>query len=132
MHLTYGKGPRGSPRLRKALASFLNSNFSPVQQVTDSQIIIMSGVSSITEAFTWSVCDEGDGILIPQPLYTGYQMDITQRSRAILIPVPFHGISGYSSFDDAFQSDILRAAFERALKKAEEDGIRIKAVILSR
>jgi len=92
----------------------------------------MSGVSSVIEAFAWSVCNEGDGILISQPLYYTYHTDVSQRSRAIVVPVAFQDIVGYSTFDDSFKPEILRVAFERALKKAESDGIRVKAVIMSR
>jgi aspartate/methionine/tyrosine aminotransferase len=131
-HLTYGNGPRGSPRLRKALSLFLNSRFKPIHPVTYGEIIVMSGVSSIIEAFAWSVCNEGEGILIPQPLYATYTMDIGQRSRGIVVPVPFRDIVGFSTFDDSFKPSILRAAFECALKNAEESGIKVRAVILSK
>ncbi|KAK0616998.1 pyridoxal phosphate-dependent transferase [Immersiella caudata] len=130
-HLTYGRGPRGSPRLRKAVASFFNNEFGAKQPVKYEEILVMSGATSIIDALVWSICNEGDGILIPQPFYTGYQIDINQRARGEVIPVPFHGIEGYSSLDDVFTPDVLRRALERQLKSAKERGVRAAAVVLT-
>jgi len=132
-HLTYGRGPRGSLRLRKAVAAVLNSDFDARNPVTYDQIIVMSGVTAVTDALTWSICNEGDGILMPQPFYTGYHIDVSQRSRGVIIPVPFHGIPGYSSFDDAFDSpDVVRRAFEAQLESTRMGGGQVKAVLLTK
>jgi DNA-binding transcriptional MocR family regulator len=132
-HLTYGHGPRGSPRLRKAVAAVFNSDFDAQKPVTCDQIIVMSGVTAVTDALIWSICNEGDGILMPQPFYTGYHIDISQRSRGVIIPVPFQGIPGYTSFDDAFDSpDVIRRAFEAQLESTRLSGGHIKAVLLTK
>ena len=131
-HLTYGQGPRGSTRLRKAVASFFNNEFGAKQPVKYEEILVMSGATSIIDALVWSICNEGDGILIPQPFYTGYQIDINQRARGEVIPVPFLGIEGYSSLDDVFTPDVLRRALERQLKLAKERGVRVAALLLTK
>lgn len=131
-HLTYGQGPRGSPRLREAVASFFNTEFGARRPGSYEEVLVMSGATSIIDALAWSICNEGDGILIPQPFYTGYQIDIKQRARGELIPVPFHGIEGYSSLDDVFSAVILRRALERQLASAKERGIRVAAVLLTK
>ena len=132
-HLTYGRGPRGSPRLRKAVAALLNSDFGARERVTYDQVIVMSGVTAITDALVWSICNEGDGILVPRPFYTGYHLDISQRSRGVVIPVPFQGIEGYESFDDAFDSPaVVRRAFTSTLESTTRDGVRVKAVLLTK
>ncbi|KAK0640776.1 pyridoxal phosphate-dependent transferase [Cercophora newfieldiana] len=130
-HLTYGQGPRGSTRLRKALASFFNTDFGARRPVSYEEILIMSGATSIIDALAWSICNEGDGILIPQPFYTGYQIDIKQRARGELVPVPFEGVEGYASLDDVFAADVLRRALERQLALAKERGLRVAAVLLT-
>ncbi len=131
-HLTYGQGPRGSTRLRKAVASFINTEFGARDAVTYDQIIVMSGVTSIIDSIAWSICNEGDGILIPQPFYTGYQIDINQRARGELIPVPFLDVEGYESLDDVFKSDVVRKAFEAQLARTRERGGRATAVLLTK
>lgn len=130
-HLTYGQGPRGSVRLRKAVSALFNSEFGARQPITYDQIIVMSGVTSVTDALVWSVCNEGEGVLIPQPLYTGYHLDVNQRSRGVVIPVPFYGVEGYTSFDDAFDPGVVRRAFEAKLDATKKDGGRVKAVLLT-
>jgi aspartate/methionine/tyrosine aminotransferase len=130
-HLTYGQGPRGSTRLRRAVASFFNNEFGARQPVNYEEILVMSGATSIIDALAWSICNEGDGILIPQPFYTGYQIDISQRARGEIIPVPFHGIEGYSSLDDVFTPDVLQRALARQLESAKEKGIRVAALLLT-
>jgi len=92
----------------------------------------MSGATSIVDALAWSVCNEGDGILIPQPFYTGYQIDINQRARGELIPVPFQGVEGYESLDDVFTPDVLQRALERQLLLTRDRGVRVAAVLLTK
>lgn len=70
-HLTYGKGPRGSERLRKSLASFCNNKFKAYKKVTSDEVIVLPGVGSTMDSMVWAICNEGEGILIPQPLYMG-------------------------------------------------------------
>jgi len=131
--LTYGRGPRGSLRLRKAVAGVFNSDFGAREPVTYDQITVMSGVTAVTDALVWSICDEGDGVLIPQPFYTGYDMDVSQRARGVIIPVPFQGIAGYASFDDAFDSPVVvRRAFEAQLESARQAGGHVKAVLVTK
>lgn len=131
-HLTYGQGPRGSTRLRKAVAAFMTEEFGARDAVAYDQVLVMSGVSSVAEGLTWSICNDGDGILVPQPLYTGYQIDISQRSRGELIPVPFLGVEGYESFDDVFKPDVVRRALDRQLALTRERGVRVAAVMLTK
>ncbi|KAL5319879.1 hypothetical protein ACEPPN_012937 [Leptodophora sp. 'Broadleaf-Isolate-01'] len=129
-HLTYGTGPLGSLRLRKALSNLFTTHFKSLSPIPPSQILPYSSISALTDALTWSICDEGEGILLPQPLYTGFRVDIPQRSRGVIVPVSFSGI-GNGSLDDVFSAQVNEIAFERALRKSQEDGIKIRAVLLT-
>jgi bifunctional pyridoxal-dependent enzyme with beta-cystathionase and maltose regulon repressor activities len=131
-HLTYGTGPRGSKRLREALASFFNSNFEAREKVEYSDIVILSGVGSTVDSIIWAICNEGDGVIIPQPLYAGFQLDVSGRSRAVLVPAPFQDVQGYQGLDDIFDPKMNRKAFEKAYEKAMSDGITPRAVILTK
>jgi aspartate/methionine/tyrosine aminotransferase len=114
------------------VAAFFNSKFQAREPVSYDQVIVMSGVTSVLDALTWSICNEGEGIMIPQPLYTGFQVDICERSRGVIVPVPFQGVEGYETFDDAFKPATCRVAFERALEDARRRGIRVKAALLTK
>jgi len=132
-HLTYGRGPRGSLRLRKAVAALMNSEFGARETVTYDEVIVMSGVTSVTDALIWSICNEGDGILIPRPFYTGYHIDVSHRSRGVIVPVSFLGVEGYEAFDDAFDSpEVVRRAFQSALESTKGNGGDVKAVLITK
>jgi aspartate/methionine/tyrosine aminotransferase len=103
-----------------------------LKPVNFEQIIVMSGVTGIIDAVAWSICNEGDGILIPQPFYTGYQIDINQRARGELLPVPFQDVPGCETLDDVFKPDVMRLALERQLSSAKAGGIKAVAVLLTK
>ncbi|PVH81594.1 putative aminotransferase class I and II family protein [Cadophora sp. DSE1049] len=132
-HLTYGTGPLGSLRLRTALSSFFTTYFHSRSPISPSQILPYSSISALTDALAWSICNEGEGILIPRPLYTGFRVDIPQRSRAVIVPVSFAGIDGVGTggLDDVFDAEVNERAFGRAWMKCEEDGVKVRAVLLT-
>ncbi|KAH8805247.1 pyridoxal phosphate-dependent transferase [Xylogone sp. PMI_703] len=130
LHLTYGTGPRGSHRLQNAVSEYLNSHFHARIPVTPKQVLPISGVGTLTDALTWSICSNGEGILIPQPLYTGFQVDIPTRSRGVIVPVPFSSVEGYSSLNDVFDAKINEIVLERAYQESEKKGIKIRAVMV--
>ncbi|KAJ5939718.1 Pyridoxal phosphate-dependent transferase major region subdomain 2 [Penicillium verhagenii] len=130
-HLTYGQGPVGSPRLLGALASFFNSNFHPMSPVSKDEFLVTSGVAALIDTLTWCICDDSDGILIPQPLYVGFEIDIQMRSRGQMLPVSFRESDRDYSIDHTFEPDANRRAFERAYKESTEKGIKVRAVLIS-
>ncbi|KAH7007778.1 pyridoxal phosphate-dependent transferase [Ilyonectria destructans] len=130
-HLTYSTGPRGSRRLRHAAASFWNEEFKPQQPLAVKNIFVTPGLASAIDGLAWSICNEGDGILIPLPLYNGFNVDILNRSNVRVIGVSYKGIEGYSELEDLFDPDVNRKAIEAALRKAKDDGISIRALLIS-
>ncbi|KAK4189482.1 putative 1-aminocyclopropane-1-carboxylate synthase [Podospora australis] len=130
-HLTYGYGPRGSPRLKKTLASFLNSNFNPRETVQHDDILIMAGVTPIIDALAWTLCNEGEGIIIPQPFYAAFATDIPTRARGVIISALFQSLEGYTGFDDVFDAEMNKKALAVALARAKSQGVTVKAVLLT-
>ncbi|KAJ8130028.1 hypothetical protein O1611_g3606 [Lasiodiplodia mahajangana] len=129
--LGYGVGPRGSPRLRKALASFFNSEFRSHDPVRDTDVLILPGVMSVLDALTWSICNENEGIIVLMPFYTGFKPAVQERSRGVLIPAAFQSLDGYQSLDDVFSPKMNRQALESALRKAASDGVKVRSVLIS-
>lgn len=113
------------------MASFFNRYFYARETVTSNQVIPISGVGTLTDALTWSICADGEGILLPQPLYTGFQVDIPTRSRGVIVPVPFSVIEGYCNRDDVFNAKVNELAFEQAFQESEKKGIKIKAALVT-
>ncbi|RSL77346.1 hypothetical protein CDV31_017331, partial [Fusarium ambrosium] len=130
-HLTYGIGPRGSRRLRTAAAAFVNDEFRAVEKVTTDNIIVTPGVNSAIESLVWAICNPGDGVLIPRPLYNGFSIDILNRNETHLVGVSYTEIEGYCGLDDLFKPDVNRLALEASLREAEEANIKIRALLIS-
>lgn len=91
-HLTCSTGPHGSHHLHLAAAALFNKDFESHSKITPNNIYVTSGLASALDTLTWAICDEGDGILIPQPYYNGFEFDLINRSKVQVIGVPYNGI----------------------------------------
>lgn len=131
-HLTYSTGPRGSRRLRCAAAAYLNDEFQSQEVITADNLFVTPGVASAIDGLAWSICEDGDGILVPQPFYNGFTFDLLNRSNARIIGVTYHDIEGYSDIDDLFRPDVNAKALEAALRRAVDDGITIRGLMISK
>lgn len=131
-HFTYGHGPQGSPKLRQALANLFNERFNARQTVQANEFVVTSGVGSALDAATWCICNEGEGVLVPRPLYTGFTNDIPTKSRGKVVPVSFAREHGEVKWDDVFDAEANVRALEKARVKAEEDGVRVRAVLITK
>ena len=80
---------------------------------------------------TWCICNPGEAILFPQPLYPGFTNDVPTRSRGRLLPVSFLREDGTLNLDDVFDAEANARCFERAFAQAEAQGIRVKAVMIT-
>ncbi|EGX50052.1 hypothetical protein AOL_s00076g403 [Orbilia oligospora ATCC 24927] len=124
-HLTYGDGTTGSYRLKSNLTNFINNYFNPIIDVQPREIIVSSGVSGTLDQLIWTLCNEGDGILVGKPVYSGFIKDFYARSRANAVPVSFGAI-------DPFSIQALQC-YEQELVKFnnEHTHARIQAVLLA-
>ena len=126
----YGVGPRGSPRLKKALASFLQSEFHAEKPVSEKELLILPGVGGVLDALAWSICNDGEGIIIPVPFWSGITQGVEERARGVLIPARYQCVDGYQGLDDLFDPEINRKALEIALQQATKDNVKIRGVML--
>ena len=46
--------------------------------------------------------------------------------------MPYEGIEGYSNLEDLFHPEVNKMALESALRKAEDDGITVRALLVSK
>ncbi|KAJ5342322.1 hypothetical protein N7541_011446 [Penicillium brevicompactum] len=130
-HLTYSTGPRGSRSLRSAAAAFLNNDLGAIQTITADEIFVTPGLASAIDGLAWSICGDGDGILVPRPFYNGFTVDLLNRSNVQIVGVTYQYIEGYFDLDDLFRPDVNAKALERALQRARNDGINVKALMIS-
>ncbi|KAK5056621.1 hypothetical protein LTR84_012153 [Exophiala bonariae] len=119
---TYGDGPTGSKRLRKAVARFLNRRISPEAQLTFEHVVITNGVSHAIEHVSWAFCNPGDGFLLGHPYYGAFIADIELRPNVDVVKVAFDEIDPMSL--------AAVANYEKAILSARERGVTVKAVML--
>ncbi|KAI1078169.1 putative aminotransferase class I and II family protein [Whalleya microplaca] len=126
----YGVGPRGSPRLKKALTSFLQNNFHAEKPILEKELLILPGVGGVLDALAWSICDDGEGIIIPVPFWSGISQGVGERARGVMIPATYQSVEGYQGLDDLFDPEINRKALENALEQATKDNVKVRGVML--
>ncbi|KAG0352471.1 hypothetical protein BG005_008061 [Podila minutissima] len=120
----YGESPSGSRKLREHFASnIFNRYFNPVEPVSFDQMVLSAGCSATVDNFTFCVCDPGEGILITTPFYGGFNTDIMAKSKAKVVVCDLGDCSPF----DVSHVDLM----QNALQKAESEGIKVKAVVLS-
>ncbi|KAH7087018.1 putative acc synthase [Paraphoma chrysanthemicola] len=130
-HLTYGIGPRASPRLRKALIPFFTAEFDPDKPVSQKELLILPGGAAVTDVLTWAICNDGEGIITPAPYYTGFKHMSSLRAGGVLVPARFEGLEGYTGLDDVFDADMNRKALERSFLRATREGVTVRGVLIS-
>lgn len=131
-HLTYSTGPRGSLRLRRAAARFLETEFASLVPVTSDDLFITPGLTSAVDSVVWAICNEGDGIIIPRPFYNGFKVDVQHRTGAVVVEADFEGLEGYNTLDDVFDPAMNRKCLERAFEKAQAEGITVRGVMIAK
>lgn len=95
-------------------------------------ILVTPGLASAIDGIAFAICNEGDGILIPLPLYNGFNVDIQNRSNVRVVGVKYEGIEGFSGLDDLFQPEMNKLALEAALCQARHEKINIRALLISK
>jgi len=78
---TYNEGPIGPKRLREAMASHLNDNFSPFSPVTAKEVTFTAGVTGLNEMLAFNLTDEGEAFLLGRPIYGCFYDDLKTKSR---------------------------------------------------
>ncbi|KAI1934458.1 hypothetical protein LOZ66_005926 [Ophidiomyces ophidiicola] len=111
-HFSYPNGFSGDPELIEAISSFFNKFFDPIIPVEASHIATAPGAASCLEALLFTICDPGDGVLVPGPYWNGF--DFQFRVRPFVKPI----LVNTESFDNTLSADLL-PALEAALKQAD-------------
>ncbi|MEO0684790.1 MAG: aminotransferase class I/II-fold pyridoxal phosphate-dependent enzyme, partial [Cyanobacteria bacterium J06649_11] len=114
----------GTDPFRQKLSMFFNKFMSPVEKTNADDVFVMNGCGTVIESLGYSLCNEGDGVLIPAPYYTGFKSDLEQRIGVKTIPVQLQ-CKGSNAFAISLQ------LLEEALEDAEERGVPVKALLLS-
>ncbi|KAH8079618.1 pyridoxal phosphate-dependent transferase [Filobasidium floriforme] len=122
--LSYGDDLWGSKRLHRALAGFLNEWFEPYEQAQPEHIITSAGLSCLIDQLTYTLFNPSEGILILRPYYAGFNRDFCKRNGVKLIGVTHPPGESWEGPDG------LGQAFEMALKEAEDQGTKVRGIVL--
>ena len=80
LDLSYGSGPWGSERLRKAMAKFMNKTFKPYEVIDADDILFSNGITGMAEMLGFTLGDPGDGVLFSRPIYQAFQVDFGYKA----------------------------------------------------
>ena len=67
---SYPRAFAGFPEVLSAFADFLNNNFKPIVRVEVGHLATAPGAASGLDTVLYSICDPGDGILVPGPYWS--------------------------------------------------------------
>lgn len=66
---------------RRALSRYLNDILMPCKEICPEEVLPLSGVTSVINTVAFSICNEGEGILIGSPLDANFISDLGAMSR---------------------------------------------------
>lgn len=118
-HLHYGE-LHGSPSFRAAIATLLEEDLH-ISDVNPDNIVVASGSSAILESIAMALLEDGDGVIVPAPLYTGFIHDFSTRFNVKLLPYAL-------SAEDDYALDV--DGLETAVSQAKQAGIAVKAILI--
>lgn len=118
---TYGDGPTGGKRLRKAVARFLNRKLDPVVPLSFEHVVVTNGVSHAIEHTSWAFCNPGDGYLLGHPYYGAFIADLNLRPNVEVVKVTFQDLDPMSLAGVA--------NYEKAILSARQRGVKVKALM---
>lgn len=138
--LTYGTSLKGSVRLFATFCRLFNESFDPVRKVRPEEMVTGAGVGSLMDQLVALLCDEGDGILLAAPYYsgwlylpylktpvliarTGFDKDLGCRNGVTVLPV------NLADYSDLGSADTLQA-FEEKLQSLKPEDPKPTAIIL--
>jgi len=119
----YGSSCPGLPSLVDGIVKLYNDDdFNPVVPVRKEHVYFTAGCTALLDQFFWTLCDEGDGVLIGKPSYGGFVTDMTARCKLRPIHVSFNGL-------DPFSIDAVQR-YEEELVAAQEKGVKVRVLVL--
>ncbi|KAF5855610.1 hypothetical protein ETB97_008883 [Aspergillus alliaceus] len=109
-------------RLPNAVASHLNNILKPLSSIDPETVIIASGVTAIGNMLGLTLAEPSDGILVSRPVYGRFELDYGVEADIQIV---------YADTDpeEAFTPAVVEK-YEVALKRAQKQGIRIRAMLI--
>ncbi|KAI1423359.1 pyridoxal phosphate-dependent transferase [Xylaria sp. FL1777] len=128
--LSYGQGLGGDPELLKVTADLFNTYFNPADPLVPDDIVFTTGASLCLDALMFSLCDQGDEVLITAPYWNGFDTHLVMRTGVKLLPI--HAPS--ADIGITAPEDLLKGSLVPSLQQAYEsssDPSRVKALVMT-
>ncbi|KJK64749.1 AATlike [Aspergillus parasiticus SU-1] len=109
-------------RLPNAVASHLNNILTPLSPIEPETVIVTSGITAIGSMLSFALAEPTDGILISRPVYGRFELDYGVEADVQIV---------YADTDpeEAFTPAVVDK-YEAALKRADDEGTKIRAVLI--
>ncbi|XP_035521222.1 1-aminocyclopropane-1-carboxylate synthase-like protein 1 [Morone saxatilis] len=118
---------RGHTFLREEVAKFLTHYCCSPNPLKSDNVVVMNGCGSLFSCIAAVICDPKDAILIPTPFYGVITEDLHLYSDVKLFHIP---LDCEADGKDSRPFHLTVGKLEEGLKKAKEEGLIIRAVIL--
>ena len=79
---------RGLPHFRQSIVTYLQRTFMRELTISADEIAVGAGAGALIEATCFTLCDEGETVLIPSPLYPAFITDLERKINCRPLPVP--------------------------------------------
>lgn len=150
--LSYAQGFGGDPALLQALAGFFNKYFNPNNPVLPKHIVVTPGATSCLDALLTSVCDDGDGVLVPAPFWSrshliitiavddsnvtsgGFNFHFSLRPHVNIIPVELPIPADITQQLESMNDDVSPCGLIAAMTKAYDESpipSRVRALVMT-
>ncbi|XP_056374988.1 1-aminocyclopropane-1-carboxylate synthase-like protein 1 isoform X2 [Hyla sarda] len=116
--------PIGIKSLREEAAHFLTDYCHSPHPLNPDHIVVMNGCSSILCALSAVICDPEDGFLTPTPYYSRIAIDTGLQP--VYVPLDSQVTGGHN-----LPFSLTMQKLEEGMEKGKQQGIRIKALILT-
>ncbi|XP_072172368.1 1-aminocyclopropane-1-carboxylate synthase-like protein 1 [Diadema setosum] len=114
-------------RLREAVAGFLTEQTGAKQPLDPKMVLIVNGVTALISLAAFVLCDDGDTILTPSPMYGAIPRDLSFVSNVHTYPVH---LSSKAGRDGSEPFELTVDLLEETLREAQEKGHKVKALFL--
>ncbi|XP_063960516.1 probable inactive 1-aminocyclopropane-1-carboxylate synthase-like protein 2 [Lytechinus pictus] len=118
---------RGMPSFRKATADFFKEYTNSPQDIDPDKLRICNGLTALLDVIAYTLCDEGDTILSPSPMYGGIMRDTALRPNVNVHPVH---LSSKPRSEGEKPYKLTVHHLERSYAEAIKQGKRVKALFL--
>ncbi len=110
----------GTDSFRTAIANFMGQVIE-ISDVNPENIVVGSGASAILESLSMALFEDGDGLIVPTPYYSGFTHDFSTRFNVNIIPLDLKPKDNFN---------LNPIDMENLIQGCLKKGINVKAILV--